>query len=224
MARSRTAFLVAIVLATLPTVSAHAAIVTYIGADDGVSSLAQMTNSEAAAAAFDAATAGASLIDFESVPPSGIGISGGVTTDGPSCGPLCGFNTSWGGENFRLIGGGSVTFTFTDPISAFGFYISGLQTDITGQQTLTFSDGSSQTINTPAAIDGGGAFIGFTDFGKSITSLTYNATNDVIAIDDIRFLAGPAVPEPATWAMMIAGFGAVGFAMRRRRNVTVSFA
>ena len=35
----------------------------------------------------------------------------------------------------------------------------------------------------------------------------------------------PAVPEPATWAMMIAGFGAVGFAMRRaRRNVRVSFA
>jgi hypothetical protein len=26
------------------------------------------------------------------------------------------------------------------------------------------------------------------------------------------------VPEPATWAMMIAGFGATGFAMRRRRS------
>lgn len=34
-----------------------------------------------------------------------------------------------------------------------------------------------------------------------------------------------AVPEPATWAMMIGGFGAVGVAMRyRRRKVTVSFA
>jgi hypothetical protein len=28
-----------------------------------------------------------------------------------------------------------------------------------------------------------------------------------------------AVPEPATWAMMLVGFGAVGFAMRRRKNV-----
>ena len=25
-----------------------------------------------------------------------------------------------------------------------------------------------------------------------------------------------AVPEPATWAMMLIGFGAVGFGMRRR--------
>jgi hypothetical protein len=33
------------------------------------------------------------------------------------------------------------------------------------------------------------------------------------------------VPEPASWAMMIAGFAAVGFAMRRRRQtVRVSFA
>lgn len=28
----------------------------------------------------------------------------------------------------------------------------------------------------------------------------------------------PAVPEPATWAMMLMGFGATGFAMRRRRR------
>jgi PEP-CTERM motif len=32
-----------------------------------------------------------------------------------------------------------------------------------------------------------------------------------------------AVPEPATWAMMIAGFGVIGTAMRRRRRVAVSF-
>lgn len=36
----------------------------------------------------------------------------------------------------------------------------------------------------------------------------------------------PAVPEPATWAMMIVGFGAVGLAIRRRQEVrtTVRFA
>lgn len=33
----------------------------------------------------------------------------------------------------------------------------------------------------------------------------------------------PAIPEPATWGMMIAGMGAVGFAQRRRRRVQVAF-
>jgi hypothetical protein len=33
-----------------------------------------------------------------------------------------------------------------------------------------------------------------------------------------------AVPEPATWAMMIAGFGMTGAALRRRPTVKVSFA
>jgi hypothetical protein len=31
-------------------------------------------------------------------------------------------------------------------------------------------------------------------------------------------IAFGAVPEPSTWAMMLLGFGAVGFAMRRRRR------
>lgn len=36
-------------------------------------------------------------------------------------------------------------------------------------------------------------------------------------------LGGPAVPEPATWAMMIGGFALAGAAMRRRKTI-VSFA
>jgi hypothetical protein len=31
---------------------------------------------------------------------------------------------------------------------------------------------------------------------------------------------GPVIPEPATWAMMIAGFGLVGASLRRRRPAT----
>lgn len=33
-----------------------------------------------------------------------------------------------------------------------------------------------------------------------------------------------AVPEPATWALMLAGFGLTGAAMRRRRRVATAFA
>jgi hypothetical protein len=36
--------------------------------------------------------------------------------------------------------------------------------------------------------------------------------------------ATAAVPEPATWAMMLVGFGGIGFAMRRKSNVTTKVA
>jgi PEP-CTERM motif len=39
--------------------------------------------------------------------------------------------------------------------------------------------------------------------------------------DSLTISALGAVPEPASWAMMIAGFGLVGGAMRRRRGQTV---
>ncbi len=40
-----------------------------------------------------------------------------------------------------------------------------------------------------------------------------------------KFGLAPPVPEPATWAMMVIGFGAIGAAMRyRRRSVKITYA
>lgn len=56
--------------------------------------------------------------------------------------------------------------------------------------------------------------------GVRINALNLSGT----AIGPITDVPG-AVPEPATWAMMIVGFGLVGFAMRRRKvRSTLSFA
>lgn len=197
---------------------AAAGIVTYSGADNSVSSLSQMTNSNVAAASFNAAVPGASVLTFESPLPSGVSIAGGTITSNSGCGAPCGFNTTSGGQNFLNLFGGTATFNFLTPIQAFGFFITGLQSDLVPQQTITFTDGSSQVLNTPFATNGGGAFFGFTDFGKSISSVSFNATNDIVSVDDVRFLSVSAVPEPATWAMMLLGFGAMGVSMRRRRR------
>lgn len=48
-------------------------------------------------------------------------------------------------------------------------------------------------------------FAGVTDGGATINQIEYEAL-------------AAAVPEPETWALMIAGFGGVGLAMRRRRR------
>ena len=61
-------------------------------------------------------------------------------------------------------------------------------------------------------IDGtaGGAIGGTNDFDlDSVAAINYIDTTPV----------GPGVPEPATWAMMILGFGMAGGAMRRRRRM-----
>lgn len=41
---------------------------------------------------------------------------------------------------------------------------------------------------------------------------------DVVAMDDFIFGEPIAVPEPATWGLMILGFGGVGAMLRSRRR------
>ncbi|WP_313670344.1 PEPxxWA-CTERM sorting domain-containing protein [Sandarakinorhabdus sp.] len=45
-------------------------------------------------------------------------------------------------------------------------------------------------------------------------------TNGAFQIDNLTIGASGVVPEPASWAMLIAGFGLVGATARRRRAVT----
>jgi hypothetical protein len=62
-------------------------------------------------------------------------------------------------------------------------------------------------------------------FNNDPANITYsNAFNVVYDATFSATIEATAVPEPATWAMMIGGFGIVGAAMRSRRKQTITFA
>ena len=52
-------------------------------------------------------------------------------------------------------------------------------------------------------------------FGDLATGLSFTSESGTFLSD--LAVTGGGVPEPATWAMMIAGFGLTGVAIRRRR-------
>lgn len=52
--------------------------------------------------------------------------------------------------------------------------------------------------------------------GDIITSFTLASSQNSLETDNFGITA--AVPEPATWGMMLLGFGLMGFSMRRRRS------
>lgn len=214
--------------------AAQAALVAYSGFDTGASTVGP--EALAAATAFNAATGPTRLVDFENVasgtPANGLSIAPGVTlangsfgtqiTNTSVCSPVfCGFNTSAGGANFASVFGGVLTFKFATPIDSFGAYFTGLQL----VDVLAFDDGSGQAVAMPFDRPNGGvAFVGFTDFGASITSVTVNVTDisvgqDIIGVDDVRLRAGGGgVPEPATWTMLVMGFGFMAAGLRGRRR------
>ncbi len=53
--------------------------------------------------------------------------------------------------------------------------------------------------------------------GETIQSINFVSNGVAFEVDDLVF-TGNAVPEPATWAMLISGFGLVGGAMRSSRR------
>jgi hypothetical protein len=57
-----------------------------------------------------------------------------------------------------------------------------------------------------------------TGFDFSTVGMT-NPGGPQPAISHLAFYTAAVIPEPATWAMLIAGFGAVGAGMRRRQGL-----
>lgn len=106
------------------------------------------------------------------------------------------------------------TFNFASPTLALANtrYWLGVSQGSDRQAFATVSDGGP--AGRPLISFAGSNPSGYQDFGSR--GLAFSIQGTAVAVT-------PGVPEPATWALLIAGFGGIGVAMRRRR-VAVRFA
>ena len=110
-------------------------------------------------------------------------------------------------------------------LTSFSFYMG--SPDTYNHVVFNLLGGGSQTFD-GNAIWGGNGIVGdgdrskgfrvYYDFqGAKVTSMDFSSGSNAFEFDG---LAGTVVPEPATWAMMILGFGFAGGMIRRRKALT----
>lgn len=148
------------------------------------------------------------------------------------------------GSKYYAVNSNSFTITFDSNIAAFGFYATDLEDLENINITLNYAGGGNATYNLetlfgpPSGVfleSGSVHFLGFIDTDNPFSSVVFggaSANGDILAFDlmtigDRAQVVNPpsGVPEPATWAMLILGFGAVGATLRRRQQTArVSFA
>ena len=122
---------------------------------------------------------------------------------------------------FALTGGNtfaSATFNL--------FPLPGNQDNEATSVIITFLDPLGHTV-TQAISTNGNNFLGISgNAGERFISVEFTGNPITTGVQDMRQLrlggvAGPngtPLPEPATWAMMLLGFGAAGFSIRRSRR------
>ena len=97
----------------------------------------------------------------------------------------------------------------------------------TNAVSLAFFNGVSIFSTTPTSDAWTPYTASFTATGTSglLAFSTSNAAGDNDSgLDNVRITGEvAAVPEPVSWAMMLAGFGAIGASMRSRRKSAISF-
>lgn len=157
---------------------------------------------------------------------------------------------SFGGSTFTFGGSGSSSVTVQNSvgaaIQAFGGFAGFALTpsaSFTNRGTVTYgpigtqyasftsptidSSISQQSFVGLRANDGTNNFFGFAYLsGRTLVGYGYESVANA-GVTATVIKATSAVPEPASWAMMIGGFGLVGLAMRRRKSkvtTTVAFA
>jgi len=158
--------------------------------------------------------------------PSGVPGAYFDVSGNPASGPL---SALYGRTN---IGAGTFTDRFLFTIDQFGLGSGGISTILAGGLgtatdldilEVSFWNGTDTipvTITNNGTFESGGlANIAIASGVQNILSVTYLSRGAGAYGGTLSF--SPAIPEPASWAMMLLGFGAIGSVVRRRRNQTV---
>jgi hypothetical protein len=138
--------------------------------------------------------------------------------------------SSMGGNSFYCAGcNGSFLLDFADTSLSKDGAVFGVAFDVLFNRDLlfdalvTFGDGSTRLFDLNTGFFGLSSELGVASIAFGIDGQP--STVGAFAIDNLSiasgFSAAPGViPEPATWALMMAGFGLVGAAARRRAAAT----
>ncbi|MEO1047742.1 MAG: PEP-CTERM sorting domain-containing protein [Pseudomonadota bacterium] len=186
-------------------------------------------------ASFDAAIVESDFVDFNDV-PSQVNFRSSPFDAGPFT--LQGSGSGQGSRNFidiqplqfstfnidgttvanLLVNSNStVTFTFDNPITAFGADFGSINNVVLRTQANTGSD----IVTPPVTPVSAAQFFGFTS-DTPFTSLVFESAapnGDGFGVDNVS--VGAAIPEPATWLMMLLGLFGLGGMMRRRSGTGV---
>jgi hypothetical protein len=130
--------------------------------------------------------------------------------------------------------GGVISFSLASLTTSFAAQFfqnfgGGEQSDSSSYTVLFYNDGAQFASSTFGAAANGGTFYGVTGLNP-FNRITISQAGGYAVIDDVSFGSVAnvvtAAPEPATWSMLLLGFGAAGFAMRRasRRPATATIA
>lgn len=131
-------------------------------------------------------------------------------------------------QYLSVSGGQTATYTLAQAARSLSFYWG----SIDDYNTVSFYNGATLIGSflgsniPPAPADGSqgnpinNRRVNFISDGAKFTSVVFTSTSNAFELDT---LAAGGVPEPATWGLMLAGFGMVGFAARKRRSsITVT--
>lgn len=119
-------------------------------------------------------------------------------------------------------GGASATLTSVNLLRSFSLYMGSPDTynfiRFMGAGFDETLSGGQLTLGNTSQSWGYGARVNFDFGGANVNRIVLSSTGNSFEVDNFAVSPGAAVPEPATWAVMILGFGAVGAALRRRRT------